>query len=80
MFAKKTQRKTVAKKFILYPGVPVAELSRSRLKQVFSSELGVAPSPQVLEILMYACGLIPGRALISTENPNFEMASCHKSI
>ena len=47
----------------------------SHLKKVFSAELGVASSTQVLEILMYVCGLILGRALISTENPNFEMAS-----
>jgi hypothetical protein len=38
-------------------------------------DIGVEPSAQVLDILEYACGLILGLALISTENPNFEMAS-----
>jgi len=48
---------------------------RSLLKKVFSSDIGVEPSYQVLNILEYACGLILGLALISTENPNFEMTS-----
>jgi hypothetical protein len=48
---------------------------KSHLKKVFSSDIGVEPSSQILDILEYACGLILGRALISTENPNFEMAS-----
>jgi len=48
---------------------------RSHLKKVFSSDIGVEPSSQVLDILEYACGMILGLALISTENPNFEMAS-----
>jgi hypothetical protein len=39
------------------------------------AELGVAPSPQLLEILAYDCGLILGRALISTKNPIFEKGS-----
>jgi len=50
-------------------------LIRSHLKKVFSSDISVAPSYQVLDILAYACGLILGLALISTKNPNFEMAS-----
>ena len=33
------------------------------------------PSSQVLNILEYACGLILGHALISNENPNFDVAS-----
>ena len=48
---------------------------RSHLKKVFSFDIGVETSSQVLDILEYACGLILGPALISTENPNFEMAS-----
>jgi len=48
---------------------------RSHLKKAFSSDIGVEPSSQVLDILEYACGLILGLALISTENPSFEMAS-----
>jgi len=48
---------------------------RSHLKKVFSSDIGVEPSYQVLDILEYACGLLLGLALISTENPNFEIAS-----
>jgi hypothetical protein len=48
---------------------------RSHLKKVFSPELGVEPSSQVLNILEYACGLRLGLALISDENPNFEIAS-----
>ena len=47
---------------------------RSHLKKVFSPELGVEPSSQVLDILEYACGLRLGLALISDENPNFEIA------
>ena len=49
--------------------------ARSRLKKVFSPDIGVDPSPQVLDILKYACGLSLGFALISYENPNFEIAS-----
>ena len=48
---------------------------RSHLKKVFSSDIGVEPSYQVLDILEYACGLILGLALILNENPNFEIAS-----
>ena len=48
---------------------------RSHLKKVFSPELGVEPSSQVLDILEYACGLRLGLALISDKNPNFEIAS-----
>ena len=51
--------------------------ARSHLKKVFSSDIGVEASSQVLDILEYACGLILGLALISTENPNFEMGSIH---
>jgi hypothetical protein len=49
--------------------------TRSYLKKVFSPDIGVEPSPQVLDILEYACGLSLGFALISYENPNFEIAS-----
>jgi hypothetical protein len=48
---------------------------RSYLKKVYSLDIGVVPSSQVLDILAYDCGLILGHALISNENPNFEMAS-----
>jgi hypothetical protein len=48
---------------------------RSHLKKVFSADIGVKPSSQVLGILEYACGLILGLVMISTENPNFEIAS-----
>jgi len=48
-------------------------LSRSRLKKVFSPDIGVDASFQVLAILEYASGLNLGLALISNENPNFEM-------
>jgi hypothetical protein len=50
-------------------------LVRSHLKKAFSSDIGVEPSYQALDILEYACGLILGLALISTENSKFEMAS-----
>ena len=50
-------------------------MHRSHLKKVFSSDIGVEPSYQVLDIFEYACGLILGLALISTENSNFEIAS-----
>ena len=49
--------------------------SRRHLKKVFSPDIGVEPLSQVLDILEYACGLILGLALISTENPNFEITS-----
>ena len=56
---------------------------RSYLKIVFSSDIGVEPSYQVLDILEYVCGLILGLAFlsrrssreISNENPYFETAS-----
>jgi hypothetical protein len=47
----------------------------SHLKKVFSPDICVDPSPQVLNILKYACGLNLGLALISNENPDFEIAS-----
>ena len=50
-------------------------MMRSHLQKVFSSDIGVESSYQVLDILEYACGLVLGLALISTKNPNFEMAS-----
>jgi hypothetical protein len=53
----------------------VSIISRSHLKKVFSPDIGGEPSYQVLDMLKYACGLILGLALISTENPNFEIAS-----
>jgi hypothetical protein len=53
----------------------ISRLFRSHLKKVFSPDIGVEPSPQVLDIIEYACGLSIGFALISNENPNFEMAS-----
>ena len=56
-------------------GYRVNEIIRSYLKKVFSPELGVEPSSQVLDILQYACGLRLGLALISDENLNFEIAS-----
>jgi hypothetical protein len=49
--------------------------TRSHLKKVFSPDIGVKPSPQVLNILKYACGLSLGLALISNENPKLEIAS-----
>lgn len=52
---------------------------RSYLKIVFSSDIGVEPSPQVLDILEYVCGLNLGLALISNKNPNFEMPSRKRS-
>jgi hypothetical protein len=48
---------------------------RRHLKNVFSSDISVEPSSQVLDILEYACGLILGLALISNKNPIFEIAS-----
>jgi hypothetical protein len=63
---------------------------RTHLKKAFSPDIGVEASSQVLDILEYACGLHPpqrigsdgksrcagilGFALLSNENPNFEMA------
>ena len=51
------------------------DVIRSYLKKVFSPGIGVESLSQVLDILEYACGLILGLALISNENPNFEIAS-----
>ena len=51
------------------------EITRIHLKKVFSADIGVESSSQILDILEYACGLILGLALILTENPNFEIAS-----
>jgi hypothetical protein len=39
--------------------------NRTHLKKVFSLNIGVEASSQVLDILEYACGLILGFALIS---------------
>ena len=52
-------------------------MMRSHLQKVFSSDIGVESSYQVLDILEYACGLTLGLALISNENPDFEMASSY---
>jgi hypothetical protein len=49
--------------------------TRSHLKKVFSDNIGVNPSSQVLDIRGDASGLILGLALISIENPNVEIAS-----
>jgi hypothetical protein len=48
---------------------------RSYLKKVFWPNLFVGASFQVLEILMYSCGLKLGSASIFNQNPFFEMAS-----
>jgi hypothetical protein len=61
----------------------IAAVYRSHLKKVFSADIVVKPSSQILDILEYACGLILGPAFlsrhlwreISTENPNFEIDS-----
>jgi hypothetical protein len=53
----------------------LAKYNRSHLKKVFSPDIGVEASAQILDIPVYACGLSLCRALISTKNPNFEMAS-----
>lgn len=42
--------------------------------------MGVDASSHVLDILAYACGVVLGRALISNENPNFEMPYNHTPI
>jgi len=57
------------------PPPHIQEYIRRHLKKVFSLDIGVEPSSQILDILEYACGLILGLALISNENPNFEIAS-----
>jgi len=51
---------------------------RSHLKNVFCPNLYVGASFQLLGILLYACGLNIGPALILNQNPMFEMASCLK--
>jgi hypothetical protein len=57
---------------------------RSCLKKVYSPDIGIVPSSQVLDILEYVpqghflrapTGLTLCHALISNEDPNFEMAS-----
>ena len=45
------------------------------ISKIFSPGIGVESLSQVLDILEYACGLILGLALISNENPNFEITS-----
>jgi hypothetical protein len=72
---------------MVQPGTIDAHLSftfyRNHLKKVFSPDIGVEPSSQVLDILDMRvedpvnrrCGLILGLVLISTENPNFEESS-----
>jgi hypothetical protein len=56
---------------------------RIYLKKIFWPDIGVEASSHALAILEYvpqgdylrgACGLILGVALISDQNPNFEMA------
>jgi len=44
---------------------------KNRPKKVFSPDIGVEASSQVLAILEYVSGLPLGFALISNENPNF---------
>jgi len=66
---------TTAMRYVPLIGLQIRNIIRSYLKKVFSPDIGVEPSPQVLDILKYACGLSLGFALISNENPNFEMAS-----
>jgi len=44
-------------------------------KNVFSPDIFVGFSFQVLEIRWYACGLKPDSAMILNQNPIFEMAS-----
>jgi hypothetical protein len=54
---------------------PECQESTTHLKKVFSPDIGVEASSQILAIPEYACGLILSFALISNENPNFEMGS-----
>jgi hypothetical protein len=54
-------------------------LCRSNPKKVFSADIGVELSYQVLDILEYACGLILVLVLISNENPNFEITSSNNN-
>jgi hypothetical protein len=51
------------------------EKFRSHLKKVFSPDIGVKPSSQVLDMIEYVCGLILGLVLISAENADVEIAS-----
>jgi hypothetical protein len=53
---------------------------RNCLKKVFSPDIGVDASLQVLDIHEYVCGLNLGLALISNENPNFEIASIEAAV
>jgi hypothetical protein len=55
--------------------VNTAARTRSYLKKVFSPDIGVDASFQIIAIREYACGLKPGLALMSNEKPDFEMAS-----
>jgi len=41
------------------------EITRIHLKKVFSADIGVESSSQILDILEYACGLILGLAFLS---------------
>jgi len=47
---------------------------KSLLKKVFSPDIGVETSFHILDIRMYACGVPLCFALISNENPIFEVA------
>jgi hypothetical protein len=51
------------------------EKFRIHLKKVFSPDIGVKPSSQVLDMIEYVCGLILGLVLISAENADVEIAS-----
>ena len=51
--------------------------TRSHLKKVFWPKLFVGASLQILEILMYSCGLKLDPVAILNQNPFFEMASIH---
>jgi hypothetical protein len=73
-------RPSPVRRITSFSGEILPIFSISHLKKVFSSDIGVEPSSQVLDILEYACGLILSLALISNENPNFEMASKEKFI
>lgn len=48
---------------------------RSRFKIIFLTKLGVGPTFQALDMLLYACGLKLGPALILNQNLNLETAS-----
>jgi hypothetical protein len=51
------------------------EKFRIHLKKVFSPDIGVKPSSQVLDMIEYVCGLILGLVPISAENADVEIAS-----